>query len=125
MEQTRLPTIQGEIVAITHGTPICTSDTGNKIDEELICNNLIYEVNHFEANMITLVPISSGDIITSQGICLNGNTTGVSERTSQIKVTLNPDMTTVPTSTVTVSNISTTFDIVQTDKECDITLGSK
>lgn len=115
-------TLNGEINSIVNSTPTCTSSTGNIQDEYLVCSNLIYELNHFESTYINLVPISVGDVISipsnNNAICLNGKDMGINGRTSQLKITLNPNLNTVPSSTVTISNLKTTIDIVQTEKIC-------
>jgi hypothetical protein len=112
-------TINGEIATVTNATPKCTSTTGVTADESLVCDNLIYDISYNDGEKL-----SEGDVYTyhSEGnqpnVCLNGRTTGRS-KSMKVTIKLNENLTTVPSSTVTVSNLSTSINLVQSDKICE------
>ena len=109
-------TINAEIDSIINSTPTCTSSTNNTEDASLVCNNLIYEVSYNDGKVISV-----GDVLnTSENVpqtCLKGSTIGT-VRSIKVKITFKESATAVPSSTVTVSNLKTTINVVQTDKEC-------
>lgn len=114
-------TLPGEIDSILHSTPTCTSETGNTEDEELVCKNLIYEVVHLTGeNNEGTAEIKQGDLISENenAICINNNIVGKPERMARLTITLDPELTEVSSSTVTVSNLKTDIKIVQTERTC-------
>ena len=117
-------TLDGEIAAITNSTPKCTSSTGNVADESLVCDNLIYEVSYNDGTNLSM-----GDIYTHHAegnqpnVCLNGTTRGIS-KSMKVTIKFNENVTSVPTSSVTVSNLATTINLIQTDKVCESSGGA-
>lgn len=108
-------TLPGEIDSVIHSTPECTSATGNQTDEALICNNLIYTLKYYSDNK----DIQSGDIISpNNDICEKNGQSGVRLKTLVLTVTLNPNLTTVPSSKITISNLKTDINIIQTESKC-------
>ena len=114
-------TLPGEIESILHSTPTCTSESGNTSDEELVCKNLIYEVVHLTGeNNDGIAEIKQGDLISEDdnAICINNNIVGKPGRIARLTITLDPELTEVSSSTVTVSNLKTEIKIIQTEKTC-------
>lgn len=108
-------TLPGEIDSVIHSTPKCTSATGNQTDEALICNNLIYTLKYYLDNK----EVQSGNIIDPNNyICEKNNQSGVYSKTLVLTVTLNPNLTTVPSSKITISNLKTDINIIQTESNC-------
>lgn len=126
---------QGDIIAeiqdVIIGTPVCTSDTGNKADEELVCNNIVVNVNYADGEMV-----EKGDILyhfLSQGdgyysgfsaVCkktdLNESMllTTNKDRAIYVEIIYKKDIDKVPSSKVTVSDIDFEFVFSQTDNDC-------
>lgn len=114
-----LGSLPGEISSILTSNPTCTSSLNVKSDEELVCNNLLYEITYSDGT-----PIQTGDVFntTAQNTpaitCLKGASTG-NVRSIKVKITFDDKVTSVPSSTVTVNNLKTTIDLKQTDKVCN------
>ena len=114
-----LGSLPGEISSILTSNPTCTSSLNVKSDEELVCDNLLYEITYSDGT-----PIQTGDVFntTAQNTpaitCLKGASTG-NVRSIKAKITFDDKVTSVPSSTVTVNNLKTTIDLKQTDKVCN------
>ena len=114
-----LGSLPGEISSILTSNPTCTSSLNVKSDEELVCDNLLYEIPYSDGT-----PIQTGDVFntTAQNTpaitCLKGASTG-NVRAIKVKITFDDKVTSVPSSTVTVNNLKTTIDLKQTDKVCN------
>lgn len=113
-------TLPGELTSIITSTPTCTSSTGNTSDATLVCDNLIYNLRYEDES-----PVSIGDVVAYGSseytyICYNGSTRDIYDGTNKILLTIgySKDATSVPSSTVTVSNLKTEFIFSQTDKTC-------
>ena len=111
--------LPGEIASITTSEPLCTSSSNNTNDAELVCNNLIYEITYSDET-----PIQAGDVLSKSlstsippTTCLKGTSTGT-VRSIKVKITFDEEVTTVPSSTITVSNLKTTINLKQTNKTC-------
>jgi hypothetical protein len=114
-----LGSLPGEISSILTSNPTCTSSLNVKSDEELVCNNLLYEITYSDGT-----PIQTGDVFNKTSLntpaitCLKGAYTG-NVRSIKVKITFDDKVTSVPSSTVTVNNLKTTIDLKQTDKVCN------
>lgn len=113
-------TLKGEIESIVNANPICTSSTNNSEDANLVCNNLIYEITYSDGTAI-----QAGDVIgvssssyTAPDTCLKGSSKGTI-RSIKLKITFDENTTSVPSSTITISNLKTTINLKQTDKICE------
>ena len=106
--------VNGEITSIASSTPECTSSTGNTADASLVCDNLDIAVTY--ANGTT---IKSGDVINNESYtCYNGATYGYNKTILKIVVSLKDTMTSVPSSTVTLSNMKHDVIYSQSNKKC-------
>ena len=112
--------LPGEISSIENSTPICTSDSNNTQDADLVCNNLIYEITYSDGT-----PIQAGDVLskaiensTPPYTCTKGTSTG-NIRSIKVKITFDDKVTSVPSSTITVNNLKTVINLKQTDKTCN------
>ena len=92
------------------------------MDEELICNNLIYTLKYYKDNN----NVQPGNIIDQNNyICEKNSQSGAYLKTLVLTVTLNPDLTTVPSSKITISNLKTDINIIQTESSCSGVSGSE
>ena len=112
--------LPGEISSIVNSEPTCTSSLNVTYDEELVCNNLLYEISYSDGT-----PIQAGDVLGKSisatdppDTCTKGTSTG-NVRSIKVKITFDEKVTEVPSSTITVSNLKTTINLKQTDKTCD------
>ena len=106
--------VNGEIASIVSSTPECTSSTGSEEDESLICDNLDIAVTYASG-----ATIKSGDVINNESYtCYNGSTDGYNKTILKIVVKLNDAMTSVPSSTVTLSNMKHDIIYSQSNKIC-------
>lgn len=104
-----------EIALIINDTPVCTSKTGNESDASLVCDNLDVKLKY-----ATNAEIIIGDVLNIDSYtCENQTTIGYEETTLKLTITLNSNMTSVPGSEVTISNLKHTIIYVQTEKECE------
>ena len=111
--------LPGEISSIVNSEPTCTSSLNVTSDEELVCNNLLYEISYSDGT-----PIQAGDVLGKSisatdppDTCTKGTSTG-NVRSIKVKITFDEKVTEVPSSTITVSNLKTTINLKQTDKTC-------
>lgn len=106
--------INGEITSITSATPTCASSTNNTSDESLVCDNLNIEFEYTSGTSITV-----GDIINTKSYyCSNGNSVGYELSNVKLTITLDETLTSVPSSQVTISNLSHNIIYTQSDKSC-------
>ena len=106
--------LNGAITSIASTTPTCTSSTGNTADASLVCDNLDVTITY--ANGTT---IKSGDAINTDDVtCYNGSTYGYQATVLKIVVSLKDTMTSVPSSTVTLSNMKHEVIYSQSNKIC-------
>lgn len=113
-------TLNGEISSIINSTPSCISTTGNTSDASLVCDNLDISFSYFNNENISV-----GDVInTDSTTCRNGYS---HDEASILKIIISLDdkMTSVPSSKVTISNLSHEIVYTQTDKICNSTSGEK
>lgn len=92
-----------KVSGVSFGTPICVSDTGNKTDEDLVCNNLEFKVERITESIdsnINFTPIEQGFELPIY------SSSDYSPLLMKVKISLNKDLTTVPTSNVTISNLN-------------------
>ena len=107
--------VNGEIASVATTTPTCTSSTGNASDASLVCNNLDVAITYADGTAIT-----AGDAINTENItCHNGSTYGMHQTVLKIVISLKDTMTSVPSSTVTLSNMKHDIIYTQTDKPCE------
>ena len=112
-------TLNAEVDSIVNATPTCTSSTNNTQDASLVCDNLTYEVSYSDG-----LQIQSGDVVNTAkspndpDTCLKGTTLG-NIRSIKVKITFKENVTSVPSSTVSINNLKTTINMKQTDKECE------
>lgn len=107
--------LNGEIASIINSTPVCTSETGNTADANLICNNL--EIDFYYGN--TGEEIAIGDVINTESMyCENGNEIAYSTVKLAVRISLKSSMSAVPSSKVTISNLNHEIVYTQSDKEC-------
>ena len=107
--------VNGAIASVATTTPTCTSSTGNESDASLVCDNLDIAVTYASG-----ATIKSGDVINNESYtCYNGSTDGYNKTILKIVVKLNDAMTSVPSSTVTLSNMKHDIIYTQTDKLCE------
>ena len=106
--------INGEISSIINSTPVCTSSTGNEQDASLICDNLEVTIKYS-----TGTSISAGDIINTENTtCYSGRNYGYYETTLMVTVKLKDSMTSVPTSSVNLTNMKHDIIYSQSNKTC-------
>lgn len=106
--------INGEISSIASATPICTSSTGNAADAALVCDNLDINITYSDNTTI-----KTGDVINTEGYtCNSGTNNGYNTTTLKIVVSLKDTMTSVPSSTVTLSNMKHDIIYSQSNKKC-------
>lgn len=96
--------ISGIIESVEYGTPVCTSDTGNKTDEKLVCDNISYT----DIDMVAEKSGDGVDVDLKPGLELTADSYILGFR-----ITLSSDMTSVPSSNVSVSNLSIKLNVVQ------------
>ena len=106
--------INGEISSIASATPTCTSSTGNAADAALVCDNLDINITYSDNTTI-----KTGDVINKEGYtCYNGYSYGYNITMLKIVVSLKDTMTSVPGSTVTLSNMKHDIIYSQSNKTC-------
>ena len=106
--------LNGEITSIINSTPVCTSETGNTADANLVCNNLDISFSYDNGDSIR-----TGDVLNTDSMfCLNGNTHAYSVAGIVVEISLKDSMTSVPSSKVTISNLNHEIIYSQTDKTC-------
>ena len=106
--------INGEISSIVNSTPTCTSSTGNEQDESLICDNLEVSIKYSTGTAIT-----AGDAINTESVtCYNGKTSGYYETTLIVTVKLKDSMTSIPSSSVNLTNMKHDIIYSQSNKKC-------
>ena len=121
-----------EITDIIVGTPVCTSDTGNKEDEDLVCNNINVSIKYSDGT-----PVEKGDILYQAFpqddlnysgmtmICKSEDTAESIElltsrsRNIKIQVEYSKDIDRVPSSKVTVYGLDFKFVFGQTHNDCN------
>ena len=110
-------TLNGEISSILNSTPVCISSTGNTSDSSLVCDNLDIEFKYAHYDEY----ISIGDVInTDSSTCRNGSSSGDHNYTTLlVNISLNENMTAVPSSDVTISNLKHEIVYSQTNKTCE------
>ena len=99
--------ISGIIDSILYGTPKCTSSTGNTSDANLICNNLEYSLTYLNGDQVNV-----NDIIYNSNECFSMYPY---YKEFIFTVSLNDELTTLPSSTVTVSNGTVSLNVVQSN----------
>lgn len=109
--------INVEITSLPKINPVCTSETGNKEDEKLICDNIktrlawINSLNSQVSDEEKYTDIKVGDKILKAGAYKNDDSWGdkhKDKRTLKVaafKIELDYNMDKLPTSKVTVSNL--------------------
>lgn len=107
--------IVGEISSIITQTPTCTSETGNTADESLVCSNLDISLQYSDGTAVQV-----GDIVNTNGeICpIDANVYKSTTLSIMINVKLKDSMTTLPTSKVTITNISHDIIYSQAERKC-------
>lgn len=106
--------ILGEITSIVNSTPTCTSATGNTSDATLVCNNLQITMTYADGTAVSV-----GDVINTDSYrCTTGTTSGWSKTYIKLVISLNSNMSSVPTSQVTLSNLKHDILYGQTTKTC-------
>lgn len=104
--------------SVINSTPVCTSDIGNEEDEINVCNNISVDVK-WNSNMYE-DSFNAGDVVsTEERLCFNGDNS--TWRDSYLTVTVRYDATaeTLPSSNVTISNLSHEFIFSPTDQKCE------
>ena len=96
--------ISGSVQSVEYGTPVCTSDTGNKADEKLVCDNISYT----DVSIVEADKADGGEFELKPGLELTASSYMLGFR-----ITLSSDMTSVPSSNVSVSNLSIKLNVVQ------------
>lgn len=96
--------ISGIVQNVEYGTPVCTSDTGNKADEKLVCDNISYT----DVTIVEADKADGGEFELKPGLELTA-----SSYMMGFNITLSGDMTSVPSSNVSVSNLSIKLNVVQ------------
>lgn len=107
--------ITAEVVSIVNSTPTCTSVTGNKTDEEIVCNNLKYTVETgFEVGDIISKKISETTYYCKKG-------EQISTSTANITITIEYDInaTQVSSTEVTISNLKNELSFLQSEEICE------
>lgn len=96
--------IDAVISGFEYGTPVCVSDTGNEEDERLICDNIVYHTEYHSPDKDYNGELKNGIEISAGS--RNADTV-------KFKVTLNENLDKVPSSNVTVSNLSLKINYAQ------------
>lgn len=97
--------------------PVCTSETGNEADAKLVCDNLVITLYRFDDFNDNNIEEAVGHEIISAKTFEQGNELS-SEKDLDLgvfKVKLNENLTELPTSKVTVSNLGFKLNYVQRD----------
>lgn len=111
--------IAAEIASIINSTPVCTSTTGNTADAEMVCNNLKITFSHIS------LEIKVGEIYpaNSTAYCLSTDPNTGKDGMFYLLIEYDSNATSVPTSSVTISNLKNQINFIQTDKECNFRQG--
>lgn len=113
-----LGTISGAIDSIVYGTPTCTSSTGNTADASLVCDNLEYSLTYLDGNQINI-----NDVIYNSNNC--SSDWGYPDYKEFIfTIGLKEELTTVPSSSVVISNGTVALNLVQSTKSSNCQGGS-
>ena len=107
--------INGEIESVISSTPVCTSVTGNTSDANLVCNNLDVSFTYFDNTTIRPGHILNDDDI----ICFSSGDDYGLDGVVKVHISLKTSMTSVPSSKVTISNLTHEIKFIQSDKVCD------
>ena len=106
--------VNGEITSVASSTPTCTSATGNTSDASLVCDNLDVTITYANGTAIT-----EGDTVNTESYtCYSGANYGYNKTVLKIVVKLKDTMTSVPSSTVTLSNMKHDVIYSQTNRTC-------
>ena len=106
--------VNGAIASVATTTPTCTSSTGNTSDASLVCDNLDVTITYANGTAIT-----AGDAINTESYtCYSGANYGYNKTVLKIVVKLKDTMTSVPGSTVTLSNMKHDVIYSQTNRTC-------
>ena len=104
------------VESITHSTPICTSATGNKEDEKLVCDNLLIE---FSGNVEFNMHIGNKKFSDRYFICYEGKSKSVSPAFFDLKISYNGGANALSSSNVTVTNLRTDIVLIPHDLSCE------
>lgn len=96
------------------------STTGNTADAEMVCNNLKITFSH------EILEIQVGEIYPTNSIayCLPTDPNTGKDVIFYLLIEYDSNATSVPTSSVTISNLKNQINYIQTDKECNLRQGN-
>lgn len=100
--------ISAVINNFSNADPVCTSSTGNEADAKLVCDNLSISVSTVESTMIM-----PGSVIYNKSSC---SYQYPNEMSFKVTIYLNEQMTSVPSSNVTISNGDVSVLLGQSEK---------
>ena len=107
-------TLNGEITSIINGTPLCVSSTGNMVDAQLVCDNLNVSFSYMNGEEILV-----GDVMNPADNICSASGDFYSSSYLKLVISLKSSMSSVPSSSVTISNLSHDLVFSQTDKKCN------
>lgn len=107
--------IAAKIESIMNSTPTCTSSTGNNEEAEMVCNNLNIKLSHY-ASDITVGEIYSAD---SDDYCLPNELNRIINGLLYLTIEFDSKATSVPSSSVTISNLKNQINFIQSDIDCE------